>query len=56
MKALLDHLLQVALTILVTVLLLSWAWRLLLPLLPVIIGAAAAVVVTTAYVRHRRSW
>ena len=56
MKALLDHLLQVALTVLVIVLLLSWAWRLLLPLLPVIIGATAAVVITTLYLRHRRSW
>ena len=56
MKSFGSRLLDLALSLLAVALLLSWAWALLRPLLPVIITVAAVLVAVGLVVRWRRFW
>ncbi len=51
-----SRLLDLALSVLAAVLLLVWAWRLVQPLLPVIVAGAATVGIASLVLRYRRYW
>lgn len=56
MRGLGSRLLDLALCVLVTALLLTWAWHLIRPLVPVAIAVLVVVIATTFLVRRLRSW
>ena len=51
-----SRLLDLALSVLVAVLLLVWAWRLIRPLLPIIVAGVATVGIASLVLRFRRYW
>jgi len=56
MKGFGSRLLDLALSVLAAVLLLAWAWRLVKPLVPVLVAGVAVVGVARLVLHYRRYW
>jgi hypothetical protein len=51
-----DHLVEVAVGLVVAALLLRWAWDLLSPLVPILLVVAIGALIARALVRRHRDW
>lgn len=56
MKSWSERLLEFALSVLAAALLLTWAWQLVRPLVPVIVVVSGLAVLGAAGIRHLRQW
>ena len=56
MRSLLDSGLRIAITVVIAVLLLRWAWTMFKPLLPITLVLVAGVIMIRLYVVYRRHW
>ncbi len=56
MRSLVDSVLKTAITIVVAVLLLRWAWNLFRPMVPILVVMAVAILAIRSYIAYRRRW
>lgn len=55
-KSAVRQLLEFCFGVLVAALMLTWAWQLLRPLVPLLVGLAVVIVAVRLYVRRYRQW
>lgn len=56
MTSWLDRLLAAALTLVAVALLLNWAWRLIHPLIPIMVTVAGIAILITYVIQRQRGW